>query len=233
MIYSPGNAAKQWIFEELDAHFKHQGGMIFDLCCGTGQLWKSFLETHPGVRYQGIDFDNAAIQKAQHHFQPVGDRVTFLAGDAQAKHSIQADIATAFSAIEHVLDRKAFLQTVFDSLVPGGKAYLNYDAGHFRSHDIKERVMVPVSQLLAYFGYEQSYMKKVDDRLFRQQAQAIGFQIIETRKHNMSGLKRFMRGKNLEAVQAWYTFEERMGKLYSPEDLDVAFLSTTLVLRKP
>ena len=142
------------------------------------------------------------------------------------------DVVTAFSAIEHVVDRPAFLQTVFTSLKSGGFAYLNFDDGHFRSYDLKERLMVPVSQLLALFGFQGPYMKHVDDALFRSQAERAGFRFVALRKHNIFPLKGFMKGASPEAVRAWYEFEEQMNELYTPEQLDKIKWSTTLVLQK-
>lgn len=231
-LYTKGNAAKQWIFEDIDKRYGSQGIRILDLCCGTGAIWKTFFETHPHINYTGIDFDRVAIQKARNTYKSCGDRVTFADGDAQVSRAELADVVTAFSAIEHVYDKEALLKTVFQSLVPGGVAYLNYDAGHFRSRDIRERFMVPVSQVLARLGFQGSFMKKVDDAQFMRLAESIGLYVVESRKHNAYCLKTFMRGANDDAVRSWYEFEDRLGKLYSQEELDTLLWSTTLVLRK-
>ncbi|PIP60850.1 hypothetical protein COX00_01005 [Candidatus Uhrbacteria bacterium CG22_combo_CG10-13_8_21_14_all_47_17] len=231
-LYTKGNAAKQWIFEELHEQFGDREGSVLDLCCGCGEIWQGFLEAHPRLTYHGIDFDRSAIVKAKKIFERFGKRVTFSFEDAQKTGQERADVVTAFSAIEHVYDREAFLKTVHTSLVSGGKAYLNYDVGHFRSHNLKERLMVPVSQFLAFIGIQGPYMKRVDDERFQRQAEQVGFKVIELRKHNMGALKGFMRGASDEAVQVWYDFEQQMGKLYTPKELDPLFLSTTIVLEK-
>ncbi len=233
-IYSRGNAAKQWIFEELDASFGDAPFTIVDYCCGTGGLWRSFLEAHPHATYRGLDYDRAAIERGQREYADMADRVTISAGDAQSQVlSDAADVVTAFSAIEHVVDRPAFLKTVFASLRPGGVAYPNYDVGHFRSRNVKERIMVPVSQALAWIGIQGPYMKRVDDNVFKGQAEEAGFAVLDIRKHNMASLKGFMRGANDESIRTWYDFEKRMGELYPPNELDRLFLSTTLKLKKP
>lgn len=232
-LYTKGNAAKQWIFEEIDRLLENRVGRVLDLCCGSGEIWQGFLEAHPNCAYRGIDFDRAAIETAQKTFERFGDRVKFSFGDAQKTDQERADIVTAFSAIEHVYDREAFLKNVYASLASGGRAYLNYDAGHFRSHNVKERLMVPVSQLLAMLGIQGPYMKRVQDERFKQQAESAGFRIIELRKHNIGALKSFMRGASDEAVRAWYEFENRLGEFSSPAELDKLFLSSTLVLEKP
>jgi cyclopropane fatty-acyl-phospholipid synthase-like methyltransferase len=143
------------------------------------------------------------------------------------------DAVVAMSAIEHVVDRVAFLKTVWSALKPGGIALLNYDAGHFRSHDWKERLLVPFSQFLAMLGYEKPYMKKVDDRVFQGQAAAIGFHVTGVRKHNLHPLKGLMRGADDELLKAWFALEEKLGQVYTPEQLDRAMWSTTVILQKP
>ena len=37
----------------------------------------------------------------------------------------------SFSVLEHVVDRRRYLQAARANLAPGGRAYLNYDSGHF------------------------------------------------------------------------------------------------------
>jgi hypothetical protein len=93
--------------------------------------------------------------------------------------------------------------------------------------------MVPVSQLLAYIGLEGSYMKRVDDALFLEQARTQGFVVQKVRKHNLHPLKGFFRGATDEAVKEWFVFEERLNDLYSARELDEVMWSTTVILQKP
>ena len=242
-IYTAGNAAKQWILSELHQRFGESSYWILDLGCGAAGSWKTFLEMYPNASYVGFDYDRAAVERGRQAFAEmrnasldVGDAQTLLAeSEFSAKGGPASgwDVVTAFSAIEHVVDKKAFLKTVFASLKSGGVAYLNYDDGHFRSRNLKERLMVPVSQLLAMIWIQGSYMKHVDDAEFRLQAENIGFKILATRKHNLHPLKGFMRGASTEAVEAWYAFEERLNELYTPEQLDRVKWSTTLIVQKP
>jgi len=237
MIYSPGNAAKQWILADIEKRFSDQPIRILDLACGTAWIWEKFISAHPNVRITGIDTDAAAITRGKEMYKEF-PRIELTAGDAQTTTDSRPptpefDIVVALSAIEHVVDREAFLKTVWDALKPGGKAYLNYDVGHFRSRNIKERLMVPISQLLAIVGIERFYMKRVDDSLFKGMAEKLGFRLVQVRKHNLPALKGFMKSASLEAVEAWYGLEERLGDLYTPEELDRIMWSTTVVLEKP
>jgi trans-aconitate methyltransferase len=230
-LYERGNAAKQWIFTEVEKQLHGQPLRVLDLACGDGSKWPVFLEAHPQVQVVGIDTDADAIGRGMKSPHP---RLTLRVADAQKQlNEPPFRVLTAFSAMEHVVDHAAFLKTAWDALAPGGIAYLNYDAGHFRSHDLKERLMVPVSQLLARVGVEGPYMKKVDDAAFRRLAEAQGFRVIGFRKHNIGSLKGFAKQASDEAIIAWYAFEEELGRHAAPEVLDALMLSSTLVLQKP
>ncbi len=232
MMYSAGNTAKQWILEQLSERFADSPAFILDLACGTGWIWESFLTAHQGVRVTGVDFDKRAITEGRKHYQGHA-RIDLRIGDAQRPVEEEAyDAVIALSAIEHVVDRPAFLQTVFRALKRGGIAYLNYDAGHFRSSNLRERLMVPVSQALAVIGIQGPYMKKVDDALFCAQAEHAGFRVLGLRKHNLAVLKGIMRGAPEETIRSWYELEEALGKSASLDALDPIMLSTTVVLEK-
>ncbi len=233
MIYARGNTAKQWIFDDLDQRFGQRPARILDLGCGRGQLWSLFLSQHPNIHVLGVDTDQEAIEigKRTHQGNP---QIDLRVADAQTLLPEGLfDAVVALSAIEHVVDREAFLRTVGRALKPGGVGYLNYDVGHFRSHSLKERLMVPVSQVLARFGYEGSYMKKVDDRAFRTQIETQGLLVQTVRKHNIGELKGFMKEAPDNAIQEWYEFEERLSARFPVEALDRLMLSTTFVVLKP
>ena len=231
-IYSRGNAAKQWIFEELDRRYGQKPLEILDLACGDAVIWHRYLETHPHTQVTGIDTDQPAIKRGIAANIPNLHLSVF---DVQKKQTEtkQYDVVLTLSAIEHIVDRAAFVKTVWSSLRPGGFAFLNYDAGHFRSSDLQERVMVPVSQALAALGYEAPYMKKVDDGTLLGLCSKQGFTVIERKKHNVEALKKFMKGATDDALSAWFAFEAQLNAQYTPTQLDMLMLSTTVVLQKP
>lgn len=232
VIYERGNAAKQWIFLELAKLAGTRSLRILDLACGDARFWNYFLDTHPEVSVVGVDTDREAIKRGQSHHPH--QRLDLRIFDAQHALREEAfDVVVALSAIEHVVHREAFLRTVWEALASGGTAYLNYDVGHFRSNNLKERLMVPVSQALAWIGIEGPYMKRVDDDRFLSQAKAQGFIIEGVRKHNLHPLKGFFRGASDETIQAWVEFEERLNALYSSDKLDEVMWSTTVILKKP
>lgn len=242
MIYSPGNSAKQWILTDIEQRFSDQPVRILDLACGRAWIWEKFLPAHQNVSVVGVDTDAEAILEGKKRYEGIS-AIDLYVLDAQGvgknsnpKSQIpnsSFDVVVALSAIEHVVDREAFLKTAWDALKPGGMAYLNYDIGHFRSRNLKERIMVPVSQLMALVGVERYYMKRVNDADFLKLAEKQGFHHVLTRKHNLPALKGFMKSASVEAIEAWIAFEERLGSLYTSEELDRIMWSTTLVLKKP
>lgn len=232
MIYERGNAAKQWIFEELDRIYGDRAYRVLDLAGGSGRIWKIFLESHKNIQITVIDTDERAIRQGQQMYQG-NSQIELCVADAQRTMKDQYDVIVAMSAIEHVVDRPAFLRTVWNALSSGGKAYLNYDDGHFRTRELRQRVMAPVSQLLAMIGIEGPYMKHVDDKAFRASAESLGFTIIGFRKHHLMPLKGFMRGASDEALSEWFSFENRLNQLFTPETLDEVMWSSTLVIQKP
>lgn len=233
MLYSPGNTAKEWILRDIEQTLDDRNIRILDLACGSAWVWEGFLPAHSNVRVLGVDTDAQALEVGRKRYANL-PAIELRHFDAQ--HPLEEksfDVVVALSAMEHVVDHAAFLRTARDALKPGGVAYLNYDAGHFRSHSLKERLMVPVSQLLAMIGMEKWYMKQVDDAAFRTIAVQQGFSVEAIRKHNIGKLKGFMKKAPAEAVEEWYGFEERLGAVLPPDRLDSLMLSTTFKLRKP
>src|SRR3990167_3211118 len=138
MIYERGNAAKQWMLGELERRFCARGASasggghvdvrVLDLACGNGHKWSSFVVSHPEWCVVGVDTDAVAVGRGRWEFQGV-PQVDLRVLDAQRPvEEGTFDAVVAMSAIEHVVDRPAFLKTVWTALKPGGVAYLNYDA---------------------------------------------------------------------------------------------------------
>ncbi len=223
--------AKQWIFESLDPFFPGPFRLL-DLACGDCSPWILYLQHHPQCHYLGFDYNKKSLKKAQKLLAQIPNAKAEY-GDAQRLAQLEpVDAVTAFSALEHVVDREAFCRTAYQALKPGGIAFLNYDIGHFRSSDIKERLMVPISQGLAKFGIEGPYMKEVNDTNLLKLFQKLGFEVIETRKHNIASLKGEMKQKPDPVLQEWYQFETRLNQLLPLEALHTMMLSTTHLLKK-
>jgi SAM-dependent methyltransferase len=234
MLYSRKNVAKQWIYSEVDRLAEGRDFKLCDLACGYGSGWPDFLKDHPQIAYLGIDTDKKEIARAEKAFGGLANARVSV-GDAQMfrDNNGNFDVVTAFSALEHVVDLAAFVKTVLALLKPGGVAYLNYDAGHFRSSNPKERMMVPVSQLLAKIGIEGPYMKEVDDSELTRIVEGQGAKVKSLFKFNGRGIKELANSEaSDEAVRAWHDFEFRLNGLVPSKTLDKIFWSTVMVVEK-
>lgn len=237
-IYSHNNPAKEWILQDIAGRSLAGPTNVCDLACGSGSVWRHFLLDHPNVSYVGSDTDLIAVEKARRLFADVPN-ARFEIVDAQRPPAEQEtyDIVTALSSLEHVVHIDKFLDTVFAVLKSGGVAYLNYDDGHFTSRDPKERLMVPVSQLLAKVGLEGPYMKRVADRDVIRWIEERGGKVLAVRKNNFSGLKGFAKqfAKGMmgeDVLHAWFDFENRLNNALTPSQLTPVMGATTIVMKK-
>ncbi len=230
---SPNNLSKEWIVRQLAARSADGAFQVCDLACGSGSVWYAFLKKYPNVTYVGLDTDKKAVATAQKKFADLPN-ATFRVADAQTLKGDEGrfDVVTTFSALEHVVRIDKFLDTVFALLKPQGMAYLNYDNGHFRSSNPKERVMVPVSQILAKFGFEGPYMKEVNDAdVVRWITERKGT-VERIMKHNIPALKAVAKKLSSDdALEAWLTFENRLNEVEQPDRLNAIMGSTTVVMK--
>ncbi len=238
MIYAYNNSAKDWILQQISQRVTAQKLRICDLACGTGAVWKQFLIAHPHVTYIGYDFNPVSISTAQELFRDVSN-ASFQLADVQKlqveKHGF--DIVTTLSSLEHVVRIDQFLQVLFSLLKQGGYAYINYDSGHFRSTRLKEKIMIPLGQLLARLGYEQLYMKHVSDRAVILLLERLGMRVLDVRKHNIEQMKHFTKayGKDLmdeSVIVAWQVFENALNASLSASQLDAVCGSTVITAER-
>lgn len=239
MIFSHNNPAKEWILQELARKAEQGPFSVCDLACGSGLVWPSFLRAYPNVRYVGKDTDIEAVERGRNAMKDIPNARLDIT-DAQIPPNEEGvyDVVTALSALEHVVRIDRFLDTTFRLLKPGGIAYLNYDDGHFTSHNIKERIMVPVSQVLAAFGIEGPYMKRVSDADVIRMIQERGGKVLAVRKNNLATLKGFTKAHKSglmgdDVLREWFAFENRLNDLLAPAQLSKIFGATTVVMQKP
>lgn len=130
-LYWPGNAAKTKIIGDLLRKIQHKNVVIFDYGCGNGGDWPSILADYPNIQLIGYDISTKSIQIAESRLS--GFNATLLTGDALYEQNFKADFIVSLSVLEHVYDRKFYLNTAKKHLKEDGYFYLNYDDGHFRN----------------------------------------------------------------------------------------------------
>ncbi len=204
-----GNAAKLYCLKLLDEAVRHRDGpfRITDLGCGDGRNFVELLRRHPKVEYVGVDPSSHAVQRASEAL-PGAEIAHMPAYEARFD---PADAVVSFSVLEHVVDRSRYLESVRANLAPNGRAYLNYDAGHFGADaTLAERTKAVVARALAKLGEESRYRARVDDAEFLSLVSAASLRVVDDKAFNTE-LKLTFRSVPESArdafVEQWLEFE--------------------------
>lgn len=203
-----GNAAKMRIIERIIAD--NLPKVIFDFGAGNGAGWAETLRLHPEISLVAYEPDPASARALR---QAVPSAQIFD-GDASAI-ATSADLIVSFSVFEHVADRSAYLRNAARSLKPGGKFFLNYDDGHFRSAgpslDAMRNFVAPILPHIGLTRFYQATVRKCDaDRMIAD----AGFAIVDDRYENLEGMKRLSKTVDPRAHAAfastWLDLEARL-----------------------
>lgn len=216
-----GNCAKYYVQKNITAIIEGriaQGTTttIVDMGCGDGSKWHWLAEKdwEDDVRYVGFDLDPAAINRARKTFPAW----TFVAGPAYAMKEIvlESDLVVSFSTLEHVYQRRLFLDAARSIMTPSSLFYLNYDNGHFFGHaEWKRNVFGP---MLARLGVERFYQSAVSQGEIEALLEAVGFDAVEELNFHQATNKGFhevftgspaMR----EYMDVWLDYELRIDTL--------------------
>lgn len=202
-----GNAAKMRAIRAITADRRSK--VIFDYGAGRGRGWVKTLAAHPEITL--VCYEPSASAKALRTALP---SVAVHSGNIAAVEG-QADVVVSFSVLEHVYDRASYLHHARRLLKPGGRFFLNYDDGHFRSPgSFAERLrnmVAPALPRLGLINHYQSRVRRADaDHLVRE----AGFAVVSDRYENLSSLKRLapfvpLADRETFAVE-WLTTEDRM-----------------------
>jgi hypothetical protein len=117
-----------------------------------------------------------------------------------------------------------------------GRAYLNYDSGHFVADaDLRERTKAVVSRALARIGSESRYRRRVSSGELSSLVDQAGLQIVDDKVFN-SDLKRLLplvpSDRREDFMERWLAFElglNELGLSYRDE-LDTVFRTRNVVL---
>jgi SAM-dependent methyltransferase len=105
---------------------------VLDLGSGTSKDWVEVLQRFPGIRYTGVEYREAALERARTLLAGYPG-VTLLNGfgeEAQARFSDRFDVTLSLSVLEHVKHLDAFLRSSVRVTRPGGTVLHRYDLGH-------------------------------------------------------------------------------------------------------
>ena len=138
--------------------------------------------------------------------------------------------------LEHVVDRPRYMEALRANLCADGRAYLNYDSGHFVADAVlRERAKAFASRALARVGSESRYRKRVRSDEFRTLVDSNGLRVVDDKVFN-TDLKRLLplvpRDRHEAFMERWLAFElglNELGLAYRDE-LDAVFRTRNVVL---
>jgi trans-aconitate methyltransferase len=178
-----GNAAKLYCLRLLDDAIAktHETFRIVDLGCGDGRNFVELLRRHPGVEYVGVDPARRAVERAR-QLLPGAEIHNMPAYEARFE---PADAVVSFSVLEHVADRLRYLKAVHANLAPQGRAYVNYDSGHFGADATPgERAKAAVARVLAGLGNESRYRARVRSEEFASLLASASLRVVDDKSFN-------------------------------------------------
>jgi SAM-dependent methyltransferase len=239
--YWPGNAAKSTVIDEILGDANGASVTVFDHGCGDGGDWARVLSDHPNVELVAWDPDQTAAERAAARL--AGHKANISVG--HFPEGARADVAVSFSVLEHVHDRPAYLAQARSVLSSGGRFFLNYDDGHFRTvFDPDEpfsaalantRVLLHnrLAGLLARFGRVAHYQKRVSIAEVGELVTRAGFRVGRSWYHNLDAFKWLSKhvpeAQRSEFTTFWREVEDRLNRdfdvpLTSPQRGDPAAL---------
>jgi demethylmenaquinone methyltransferase/2-methoxy-6-polyprenyl-1,4-benzoquinol methylase len=130
------------------------GYKILDICCGTGDVEKIFLDTNYKLDITGVDFSEKMLSVCKKYFS---DRVNFLKADATNLpfSDNTFDIITMTFGLRNIQDRKKAMQEAYRVLKPNGKLlHLDFGSKNFPS---KIFDIIAVIGIKIFYGNQLPY----------------------------------------------------------------------------
>ena len=112
-MFSLNNNAKEFILRSISNSINDRSDIsILDFACGTCKIWDIFFKKHSSVNFYGFDFNSKSIAKARNFFPQFNDHIMNLDGQGKLPFDRKFDIITTFSSLEHVYDKKSFINNI-------------------------------------------------------------------------------------------------------------------------
>lgn len=188
----------------------------------------------PNVEYVGVEPSRSAADEAR-GLLPEAEIINAPAYDVRVE---PADAVVSFSVLEHVVDRPRYFEALRANLRDDGRAYVNYDSGHFVADaDLAERAKGLASRVLVRFGSESRYRKRVSARELTELVASAGLRVVDDKVFN-TDLKRLLPLVEHERrdafMERWLGFELELNKLGLAyrDELDTVFRTRNVVLTR-
>lgn len=189
------------------------------------------------MRYVGVEPSRSAAEEARRTLRGA-EIIDAPAYDIRIE---PAHAVVSFSVLEHVVQRRRYMEAVRANVREDGRVYLNYDSGHFVADaNLAERAKAFASQVLARLGSESRYRGPVREEEFGALLDAVALGIVDDKVFN-TDLKRLFRlvpdDHRTTFMERWLAFElelNELGLVYRDE-LGTYFRTRNVVLeaRRP
>ena len=214
-----GNAAKLYCLEAIESLAQEASELrIVDLGSGDGRNFSELLRRYPHVSYLGVDRSADACAAGQRLL--ARGQAEFVHAEAYTGDYGPADVVVSFSVLDKIDRRLAYMNLVARTLMPGGRAFVNYDAGHFRYPLLQDRVKNAISPLAARLRRGRWYQRFVSESEFRSLVARAGLRIDEALSFNMHSSKivYLLVPDELrpEYMRRWLDFELAANALVTP-----------------
>jgi len=227
-FYWTGNSAKTKILRDILSKLPiDRPTLVFDYGCGSAGDWPSVLKDHPQIRLIGYEPHGPSYDRAVTALK--GLNAELYTGDSIDSLDFKADFIVSFSVLEHVYDRRHYLQTAGKLLAEDGIFYLNYDDGHFRNcldlnhpglwfSQIKEWCHNLLAEPLSWIGLTGRYQQRVDSYDLAGFVRDAGFKVERSEYSNLVSFKQLQKTLPIELhrdfSRLWLEVEEKLNSRF-------------------
>jgi ubiquinone/menaquinone biosynthesis C-methylase UbiE len=181
----------KYLDEEFDKSFLIGAQTILDVGCGDGKMPAYIAKKNPESTVMGVDICPTMIEFAKIQYPPNKyPNLTFIEKDARNLEMANAfDRIISFNSLHWITNQKQALQSIYNSLRPGGKAYIVVSPQSFQNHlRVCCRKIILSFKWLPYFLTFKSPHSMLSENQYRQLLNSIGYIIdkITTRQPTMS-----------------------------------------------
>jgi ubiquinone/menaquinone biosynthesis C-methylase UbiE len=228
-VLSHGNVAKLYCLNWIDRYLSKNLHPVSLLDVGSGRSlnFVMLLKKHPHLSYVGVEPSSTCCEAARANLAGLNATIINAFGYNLTKivATKSFHLITSFSVLEHVYQRKLYIESISRLLKSEGYFLINFDAGHFVAPTgVRERLKTALAPLKAFFGFERNYQSFVRIEDFRSFAYQAGLKILEQKSFN-TALKQVYRQipeqDRDEFMQRWLDIELWVNSLpttYSDKD---------------
>jgi 2-polyprenyl-3-methyl-5-hydroxy-6-metoxy-1,4-benzoquinol methylase len=215
---SRGNSAKLYCLRRIAERVvaaDREEVTVLDLGCGDASQWDGLLRRYPGVRYIGVEPSATAAAAARARLETMGVEHRILTASAYDIDVGPVDVVASFSVLEHVQRRDAYVDCIARNLDPDGRAFVNYDAGHFfgvgtPAVRLREHAKTALGRLRARVGNDSWYQRFVTEEEAQALFAAAGLRVIDAKAFNTdlkSAFKAVPEERQDEIMEVWLDAE--------------------------